>query len=327
MRRSSGSQLRRRHSQSGSSFTPIRSPYGPPTGALPALGSIRLLVLARLAEIEDMLVDADSDDASSPERVQASHMVEKLREEVLNRLPAISLDTSALEELLAHHLPWTVSDIRSQMESLSTRLPPLRDLSSSIISLRADMPAWAVDIAEDWKRAVGTVRARLEDLENSLEAMKTPLRPSALVSELLDRIAASDVFDEYRETEATNQAEREMAVATECEVAQALRASGDGKRRITFNELPFLWQNNDYVHCGYRWVHHAPVCQLLRLTAPPRFIPLSRWPTLLMSALTLHNETCKLRLSFLVHHLTVAPQSTFTPTLCPSWPLSIPARC
>ncbi|KAH7108379.1 HlyIII-domain-containing protein [Auriculariales sp. MPI-PUGE-AT-0066] len=297
LRRSSTSHHRpRRHSQSGSSYSSFRNTLSTDEGALPTLGSIRLLVLARLAEIEEMLSEVEMSDVSTPERVQVvdlGQMIHKLREEVLDRLPEISLDTSALEQLVAQHLPWTTADIRTQIEGLAHRLP---EFSLS------DMPAWAAGVADDWKRVVSTVQARLADLEHNVQSITATHTPSEFISELLERIASSDLFDEYRETEETKKMEQDMAIATEVEIAIALRHSCHGEQHITYDQLPHLWKNNDYVHAGYR------------------FIPLSKWPKLLSSTFTLHNETCNIHTHFLplVFSLyscaVLGPSSGFTST-------------
>ncbi|KZT56153.1 HlyIII-domain-containing protein [Calocera cornea HHB12733] len=60
---------------------------------------------------------------------------------------------------------------------------------------------------------------------------------------------------------------------TRAEVRRARLKSGDGDVLVRFEDLPFKWRNNEYVHTGYR------------------FIPFSRWGLLLTSAFHWHNET------------------------------------
>ncbi|KAJ6499078.1 hypothetical protein C8R45DRAFT_102903 [Mycena sanguinolenta] len=55
--------------------------------------------------------------------------------------------------------------------------------------------------------------------------------------------------------------------------ADALAKADYGRRLINYDDLPFDWRNNPFVVSGYR------------------FIPLSHWPRLPLSLLTLHNET------------------------------------
>ncbi|KAF7321967.1 SGL domain-containing protein [Mycena kentingensis (nom. inval.)] len=60
------------------------------------------------------------------------------------------------------------------------------------------------------------------------------------------------------------------------EEAVALARSRGGERLLDYDELPQRWRNNPYVVSGYR------------------FIPLSRWCTLLASVFRLHNETANI---------------------------------
>ncbi|WVO14646.1 hypothetical protein L204_102283 [Cryptococcus depauperatus] len=61
-------------------------------------------------------------------------------------------------------------------------------------------------------------------------------------------------------------------------VAEALRRSSDGRRLVTYDDLPAIWRNNEHIHAGY----HSRFIPLHLKTGP---VPLIK------SAFRLHNET------------------------------------
>lgn len=67
-----------------------------------------------------------------------------------------------------------------------------------------------------------------------------------------------------------------VGTTTDPSVADALRRSEDGKKLITYDELPAIWRNNEHIRTGYRFIP-------LHLKTGP--VPLIK------SAFAMHNET------------------------------------
>ena len=59
------------------------------------------------------------------------------------------------------------------------------------------------------------------------------------------------------------------------DVKTALQRSLNGLKLIQYVDLPKEWRNNRFVHRGYR------------------FIPIDKWPLIILSLFALHNQTCK----------------------------------
>ena len=111
----------------------------------------------------------------------------------------------------------------------------------------------------------------LRDLDERLHALKLSSSANGgLLRALLDRLAASDFLDGFRESA---KEQEDMVLTTAGQIVQALHASAHGARHITYEQLPDLWKNNEFVQDGYR------------------FIPLAKWKTLALSAFGVHNET------------------------------------
>ncbi|OWZ74740.1 hemolysin [Cryptococcus neoformans Bt85] len=67
-----------------------------------------------------------------------------------------------------------------------------------------------------------------------------------------------------------------VGTTTDPSVADGLRSSEDGRKLITYDELPAIWRNNEHIHTGYRFIP-------LHLKTGP--VPLIK------SAFAMHNET------------------------------------
>lgn len=269
---------------------------------LPTLASIRILALAQLAEIDACLASAR---ASASEDVDAlvddaCGLVRKIRE-VCSHLPDVHLDVGAIEALVTHHLPdW--SDVRSQLPALSLDTVRTKLAEIELPDIRSRLP--------DWERVLPAMRAELSALDDRLQALSLSAGSGGLLGALLDRITASDFFDDWRASEEENERkELEMVVTTASQIDRALRDSDNGSRYLTFHQLPDLWKNNEYVLDGYR------------------FIPLSRWGTLAMSAFCLHNETLSIHTHFLpliislVSYRALGPSAEYvnTPDMIYTW--------
>jgi adiponectin receptor len=89
---------------------------------------------------------------------------------------------------------------------------------------------------------------------------------STRLSGLFESILSSDLITELTDdvTEVEDMAR---------DVARAIKQSLQGSKLIHYVDLPPQWRNNPFVTRGYR------------------FIPLERWPLIIMSLFALHNET------------------------------------
>lgn len=244
-----------------------------PTSPVPTLASIRIIVLAELAEIEARLAQV-KDKAPSARVEDATCVVRKIREDVCGCLPDLNLDMAAIESLVTEHLPhW--AEVKSHLPALDAfSFGDMRSKLAELPDIRSRLP--------DWERVLQAMRGHLHDLDDRLQALNThPLRrPSQLLAELLDKVTASDFFDDWRESEENSRKEEAMALTTAGQIVTALKASAHGARYISYNQLPDKWKNNEYVHRGYR------------------FIPLSNWKSLALSAFCFHNETLNIHTHF-----------------------------
>ncbi|KZV95032.1 HlyIII-domain-containing protein [Exidia glandulosa HHB12029] len=259
------------------------SGYDSPTSPVPTLASIRILALAQLTEIEECLASVKA--SASRDVDDARSMVRKIRE-VCSRLPDIALDVGAVEELVQHHLPdWAWADVKAHLPSLPS-LPTL-DFDFELPHLdniRARLP--------DWESVLPAMRAELNALDERLQALSLK-GGNGLLRELLDRVSASDFFDDFRESAKEQEA---MVLTTAGQIVRALHSSGQGARHISYDELPDLWKNNEFVQGGYR------------------FIPLSKWKTLALSAFCLHNETLNIHTHFVPLVLSLVSCSILGPS-------------
>lgn len=118
------------------------------------------------------------------------------------------------------------------------------------------------------------LQTRLTSIRELLQAIPLPspthiALPSLPTPKTLTNLLPDILGPEEDETERALR-------ATAAEIRRAMKASCDGLKLISFNDLPTRWKNNEHVHHGYR------------------FIPFSSWPSLLFSMFALHNETANI---------------------------------
>ncbi|WOO80475.1 putative protein [Vanrija pseudolonga] len=111
---------------------------------------------------------------------------------------------------------------------------------------------------QDWMRPVVEEASKVVDDEGDVDAQVVESSLESQDEDEKDELASVLSFHDEGPT-----------------VAEALVRSHDGKKLITFDDLPFWWRNNQYIHTGYR------------------FIPLGKSGPipLLKSAFQIHNET------------------------------------
>jgi len=272
------------------------------------LASLRIIVLSYLEHLEECLSHIETpaleswrekgghtvDDASQWAQT-ALEMLVSIREDVCSHLPELSVDT------LRAHLPDlpdvpTIDDMRSHLPEL----PHMPDVRSRLADVRAHLPDIGLALEDVKGRLhdldltfVPVLSAHLDNLQSHLQSMDFPAGAehsyntlSSVLSDLMD--ALSPPADIGRSTFEGAELMLEKAAS---DITRAVKRSFEGVRLISYADLPPAWQNNPFVTSGYRYsvfcVSHAKQC----LTITCRFIPLERWPLILMSLFALHNET------------------------------------
>ncbi|CAK5265484.1 unnamed protein product [Mycena citricolor] len=284
-----------------------------PTSPAQALASLRFVVLSHLAHLERRLSLFESAEWVST----ALDMLHSIRAEVHSHIPDLLLLPDNIEQALDNFKPRDFDfsfdfdhvkaklkklvagleldsiDLSKPMSYVPTLSVQLRNLQTHLADCRASfnnfdfdfdfgtptLPrAPAFDFDFDFARAPA-FDFDLPTLTSVFDAVlaELPSLPSlpvidyslpATISRASSSLTASlkssseAILGDLHESEADAQVH-----------ARALALAEDGRKLVTFDDVPYAWQNNPYVQWGYR------------------FIPLRRWPAIVVSAFTLHNET------------------------------------
>ncbi|KAK2467879.1 hypothetical protein APHAL10511_000174 [Amanita phalloides] len=284
----------------------------PPLPHAYTLASLRLLVLSYLADLERGLSELQSPHfetwKSKGEHTMeeamvwantALEMLEGIRTEVRSRLPELHLSHLSVESFVKSHLPDMpdttsltdlcshlpdMPDVRLRLPDMShlpevrSHLPDLSDVRSKLDDVRSRIQD--IDFHQPLSY-IPTLSDRLKKLHSHLTSVEVPpgvsspsLTPGTLISDLLDALLTSEfVIDLLNSSPDVIEGEKEFFEKATLQVAHAFKRSLRGVRLIRYSDLPHAWRNNPFVTHGYR------------------FIPLERWPLILMSIFTLHNET------------------------------------
>lgn len=291
------------------------------------LASLRFLVLTCLADLERRLSQLESPDFGAwklqgeltiEEAKQwastALEMLKGIRADVCSHLPEFHFADLSLETFVKSHLPDipdvpNFTEMRSRlpdMEGVRSHFPDMEDVRfvlPDMADVRSHLPEMPQlsdmdDVLTDMRLKLDDVRTRFQDLHfqqplryiptlsnhlknlhSHLSSMELPsggvsIGSSAMLSDLLDALLSSEVVaDILNSTPEVMEEGEEMLEKAAHEVASAVRRSLDGVRLIKYHDLPHQWKNNPFVTHGYR------------------FIPIKRWPLLVMSIFTFHNET------------------------------------
>lgn len=234
-------------------------------------------------------------------------MLQHIRSDVSSHLPDLPFDAHALEELLRTHLhdlsyqslldelrahlpdlprphmpDFTLADVQHRLQDVKTHI---REMSSSL-DLSSPLDYLPV------------LSAHLNSLHTHLTTVSTPsdmlpsLPTTSTLSELLDRVLSSDLVPTVLHRVDGHDSPLEKAAK---EMSEALKKSYNGAKLVSYVDLPGEWRSNPWVHSGYRCVFtdfHASKETLMIFV--DRFIPLHKWPIILLSLFALHNETGKL---------------------------------
>ncbi|KIJ18592.1 hypothetical protein PAXINDRAFT_167180 [Paxillus involutus ATCC 200175] len=226
-----------------------------------SLGTLRVLVLSYLEDVETRLSKLESplSDISIPEafKIKGEYTAEEARiwaRDALEMLRSIRSDVcSHLPEL--PDVP-SLSDVRTHL-TLS-----LADITSAVDDAR-------LRFSDTY---ISTLSARLQSLQihlRSMDVLTTDFhslshskRLSGLVESFMSSELVAELTDDVIEVE-------DMAL----DIARAVKQSLQGSKLIHYVDLPPQWRNNRFVTGGYR------------------FIPLEKWPLIIMSLFAIHNET------------------------------------
>ncbi|KAF8629266.1 hypothetical protein AX17_005845 [Amanita inopinata Kibby_2008] len=282
-----------------------------------ALASLRFLVLSYLADIERGLAELESPhfetwkakrehtmEEARQWAMTAIEMLEGIRAEVCSHLPELHLTEMSVENFvrsripdlpdvsgladMRRHLP-DMSDVRSHLPdiphlsdmsdvcshlsdfSLSDVRSKLDDVYSRIHELDFHQPLSYIPTLSD---RLKKLHSHLTSVEGSAGLSIASLTPSALLSDLLEVLLSSELVTEiFTATPEVIGEGEDILEKAALEMANAVKRSLEGVRLIRYTDLPQPWKNNPFVIQGYR------------------FIPIERWPLIVMSIFAFHNET------------------------------------
>ncbi|KAI6169330.1 hemolysin-III related-domain-containing protein [Pisolithus thermaeus] len=235
-----------------------------------ALGTLKVLLLSYLEDVEYRLSKLESplSDICIGEafKIKGDHSIEDARlwaKDALEMLRGIRSDVSShLVEL--PDVP-SLTDVRTHLASFS-----LADIHVHIDDVRSRLS----DL--DFYNRLSAISTRLQSFQAHLRSMDIlpvdipSLRNRSHFSGILDSIMSSELVSELADD--VNAAE-EMLEHAARDIARAMKRSLQGSRLIQYVDLPPQWRNNPFVIRGYR------------------FIPLEKWPLIIMSLFAIHNET------------------------------------
>jgi adiponectin receptor len=216
-----------------------------------ALAAIRTHVLSTLADLEARLalLDNPAEPAFAELRACGEHKLEearawaaeghallrRVRRECEAIMPALHMEDLSIDAVRAH-LP-DLPDVRSH-------LPDIPDVRARL----SDMP----DLADVHSR----LSTHLTNLQTHLTRMRSvevaDLAPSSLLSDLLDRLSASEFASSLTIEPRKDDGPLERKAK---ELARAAQRSMHGAKLIAYHDLPEAWKNNPFVKSGYRCVN------------------------------------------------------------------------
>lgn len=246
---------------------------------------------------------------ASEHSIPHGRVLADLRAHVLSYLADLESQLSSLEHPIQQLVAKGESKVDEARAWLKTGVEMLEhiraDVSSHLPELHAPDAVGGLVKALPETEYVPKLSQHLHALQSHLTSTELPhglaesvsaLKPHATVHDLIDLALAPKFVDPIAHTTGG----RDTSAQAAAEIAQALRLSLDGAALIDYEELPEAWKSNPFVTQGYR------------------FIPLSKWPSIVSSIFQLHNETCMYRLFALVHRLSdMSIQSTSTLTFFP----------
>ncbi|KAH7888863.1 hemolysin-III related-domain-containing protein [Phlebopus sp. FC_14] len=237
-----------------------------------SLGALRVLLLSYLEDIESRLSKLESPISSDiglaeAFKIQGEHSVDEARiwaRDALEMLRSIRSDVCA-------HLPElpdvpSFSDVRSHFSSIS-----LSDITPTMDDVRSRFS----DL--DFQNSVAALSTRLQSLQAHLRSMD--VLPTDIPSSFSGSKRLSGIYESFMSSELVTELTDDVHEAEDMieqaarDIARAVKQSFQGSKLIQYVDLPPQWRNNPFVTRGYR------------------FIPLEKWPLIVMSLFAIHNET------------------------------------
>ena len=244
-------------------------------------------MLSHLEELETSLsrfqspIDMDFFKSSTEDAVEdvrawandALDMLQQIRTDVCSHLPDLDLDFSLVN--LISHLP-DVNGVRSHLPDINIS-DQVREKIDLLRSHLPDLPLQALlDYVPILTEHLDSLHAHLSSPEINFTV--PPVTPLIVLNEMLDKIVTSELYLNLKSSE---KAVEDMFEKATHEVKVAVKRSLNGSKLIKYPDLPHEWRNNPFVHQGYR------------------FIPIDKWPLLILSVFAIHNETRKHTFGFL----------------------------
>ncbi|KAF9227214.1 HlyIII-domain-containing protein [Gyrodon lividus] len=226
-----------------------------------SLGTLRVLVLSYLEDVETRLSKLESplSDISIPEafKIKGEYTVEEAHiwaKDALEMLRSIRSDVcSHLPEL--PDVP-SLSDVRTHL-SLS-----LADITSAVDDARSRFSDTYISTLSTRLKSLQAHLRPMDVLTTDLHSFSRRKRLSGLFDSFMSSELVAEITDDVNEVEDVAR-----------DIARAVKQSLQGSKLIHYPDLPLQWRNNRFVTRGYR------------------FIPLEKWPLIVMSLFALHNET------------------------------------
>jgi adiponectin receptor len=221
-----------------------------------SLGALRVHVLACLDALEARLAEEPAAEWAR----DGLRQLRAIRADVRARLPSYDASRDAV---LARLPDFDLPDLPA--------LPDLPDLPDLHVLERLSA---ALDAPGAY---LPTLSEHLRSLQAHLASASAELPGAAALDRVLAALSAAPADED-------NLLERAAK-----ELTRAAKASMHGAKLIAYTDLPHAWKNNHFVSSGYRWV----LCSVFAsaLTGSGSFIPLERWPLILLSMFMIHNET------------------------------------
>lgn len=218
------------------------------------LASLRIFVLTNLAEVERYLSQLEFDSLTEFEHYIAQHhdkvdearawaregltLLENIRADVQASLPALTVDPALVEHFVARLSELRVPDVRARLDDVKARLP--------------DLDSFELPHPEQY---IPTLSAHLQSLHSHLSSLELPdtltalSAPKDLLADLLERLRASELARDVRDSVAETAAHAEDTLR---DVAAAMKLAAGGNKLIQYVDLPDDWRNNPWITHGYR---------------------------------------------------------------------------